>query len=186
MAHNSLVDLIFVRTVSIPNLSLLPCFEMVYNKFLTHIYVTYVTDKTYIEATCCLKILPATADFFHQCEPNLRGVKLWHIYSCRQKAWYSFWMATNWSAINSAWSWPDKCFNSSTTGCSVVIWSKELILFKTAYPSPGSSEHSHRHKRLKHAHERFVVHKHIYASCSDLYENCFSDSLLFYELKFQI
>ena len=28
MAHNTLVDLIFVRTVDIPNLSLLPCLEL--------------------------------------------------------------------------------------------------------------------------------------------------------------
>ena len=39
MAHNTLVDLIFVRTVSIPNLSLLPCLEVASNffdTFLTH------------------------------------------------------------------------------------------------------------------------------------------------------
>ena len=31
MAHNTLVDLIFVRTVNIPNLSLLPCLEVAYD-----------------------------------------------------------------------------------------------------------------------------------------------------------
>ena len=31
MAHNTLVDLIFVRTVNIPNLSLLPWLELAYD-----------------------------------------------------------------------------------------------------------------------------------------------------------
>ena len=53
---STLVDLIFVRTVSIPNLSLLPCFEAALTFFLTYRNITDLRTKPYIEAACCLKI----------------------------------------------------------------------------------------------------------------------------------
>ena len=52
MAHNTSLDLIFVRTVNIPNFSLLPCVEVA-SHFLTH-----TRKKPYIEAACCLKNIP--------------------------------------------------------------------------------------------------------------------------------
>ena len=55
MAHNTLVDLKFVRTVSIPNLSLLPCLEVALIFFSTN-ELTKRT-KPYIEAACCLKMI---------------------------------------------------------------------------------------------------------------------------------
>ena len=56
---NTLVDLKFVRTVSIPNLSLLPCLEWPKFFFGQTDWRNWLTDlrtKPYIEAACCLKM----------------------------------------------------------------------------------------------------------------------------------
>ena len=56
---NTLVDLIFVRAISIPKLNLIPYFEVAQMFFLTHETDTrnWLTKRTkqYIEAACCLK-----------------------------------------------------------------------------------------------------------------------------------
>ena len=54
MAYNTLVDPIFVRTVSIPNLSLLPCLEVAYFFFSSNETKLMKRTKPYIEAACCL------------------------------------------------------------------------------------------------------------------------------------
>ena len=54
--HNTLVDLIFVRTVNIPNISLLPCLEVANFFFMKR--TNEWTDKPYIEAACCVKRSP--------------------------------------------------------------------------------------------------------------------------------
>ena len=52
--HDNLVDLIFVRTVNIPNLSLLTCLEVA-QFFLWHTNETNKPTKLYIEAAYCRK-----------------------------------------------------------------------------------------------------------------------------------
>ena len=52
---NTLVDLIFVRTVSIPNLILLPCLEVAYIFFWQTNWWADGRTKPFIEAVCCLK-----------------------------------------------------------------------------------------------------------------------------------
>ena len=50
------------------------------------------------------------------------------------KAWYSFWMATNWSAINSAWSWPDKGLTHQQQAVQLSSDQRSLSLSKLRIP----------------------------------------------------
>ena len=52
--YNNLIDLIFVRTVNIPNLNFLPCLEVAYIFFWQNVRSKHT--KEYIEAACFLKI----------------------------------------------------------------------------------------------------------------------------------
>ena len=63
MAHNTLLDLIFVRTVNIPNFSLLPCLEVTWCMMhdvwcmmhdVTHLMILYLLDQSTYLLLCMM------------------------------------------------------------------------------------------------------------------------------------
>ena len=73
--HNKLVDLIFVRTVNIPNLSLLPCLEMVYHKRSSSTYHNTLVDLIFVRTVNIpnLSLLPCLEMVFHQRSSSTEG-----------------------------------------------------------------------------------------------------------------